>query len=92
MPCPGISEGVQTRNHRRGITYQELVDTVGHLPLRTVDGDLVAGLLGAGKDDLTVELSLQFIELAKAGEELTVVETVNVDNLRGVLGVLSRAC
>lgn len=69
--------------------HQELVNTVGHLPLRTIDGDLIAGLLGAWEDNLAVKLGLQFVELAETGKKLTVVQTVNVDNLRGVLGVLA---
>ncbi len=69
-------------------TYQKLVNTHGNLPLWTSDRDLVACLLRAGKDNLAVPLFLQFFDLLQASEKLAVVQAVNIDNLRGKLGVL----
>lgn len=39
-------------------TYQQLVSAVRHLPLGTVDLDLVASFLGAREVDLAVVLGL----------------------------------
>lgn len=62
-------------------TYQELVHTVRDLPLRPIDGHLVASLLGTGEDNLAVVLGLQLVNLAETGKQLPVVEPVDVDDL-----------
>jgi hypothetical protein len=71
--------------------YQELVDTLGNLPLRACDGNLIASLLSAGEHDLAVPLLLKALDLVEARQELAVVKAVDVDDLRGKLGVLNRA-
>ena len=70
---------------------QKLVDAMRHLPLRTVDSHLVTGLFSAGEVDLAIVLLLQTIDFGKSGNELTMVEAVDADNLRSVLRILTIA-
>jgi hypothetical protein len=70
-------------------TYQKVVHTLGNLPLRSSDGDFIAGLLGAGKHDLAVPLLLEGFDIGEASQQVTVVQTIHVDNLGRELGVLS---
>jgi hypothetical protein len=79
------NEFMLVRNHA-----QELVNAVGNLPLRAIHGHLVAGLLGAGEVDLAVVLLLELVNLRKPSNELAMVESINTDDLRGILGVLNR--
>jgi hypothetical protein len=72
----------------RGGNYQELVDTLGHKPLRTSDRDFIARLFGAWEYDFAVPCSLQFLDLRQPREQLTVIKTVDADDLGGELGVL----
>jgi len=68
--------------------YQKLVHAMRNLPLRACDGDLVARHLGAWKHDLALVLALEFVDLVEASKELAMVETINVDDLGGILGIL----
>lgn len=67
---------------------QEFVDAVGNLPLRSVDSHLITSLLSAGEVDLAVVLLLELINLRKTSKKLTVIETVDIDDLRSILGIL----
>lgn len=73
-------------------TYQELIDTQRHLPLRACDGYLITRLFGAGEHNLAVPLLLQIFKVGEAGKELAVVEAIDFDNLRGELRILFRQC
>ena len=79
---------MQRVDDSRDCNYQELIDALGHEPLRTSDGHFIAGLLSAREDDLAVPSPLQFFNLGQPGEQLAVIKTVNADNLGGELGVL----
>lgn len=68
-------------------TYQKFIQSLRNLVLRTRNGDDVAGLLSAREGNLAVPLLLKRLNLRHAGDELTVVETVNRDGLRNELGV-----
>jgi hypothetical protein len=61
---------------------------MGHIPLRSSDGNLIGCLLRAREDDLAVPLFLQRIEFAETREELTVVQAVDIDDLGSKFGVL----
>lgn len=71
-------------------TYQELIDTHRHLPLRPRNSDLVAGLFRAGEDDLAIPALLQPLDLREPGEELAMVQSVDIDILSRKLGVLTK--
>lgn len=60
---------------------QELINTMRHLPLRTIDSDFIARLFRAWEIDFAVVFLLEFIDFRKAGDKLTVVKSINVDNL-----------
>jgi hypothetical protein len=59
------------------------------LPLRTSHGNLVAGLLSAGEVDLAVVLLLKLVNLGKTRDQLSMIKSVNIDDLRGVLRILT---
>jgi hypothetical protein len=69
-------------------TYQKRVHTHGYLPLGPGNGDFVTRLLRTREDYLTVPLLLEVFNLGEADKELAMVETVDIDNLRGELRVL----
>jgi hypothetical protein len=68
--------------------YQELVDALRDLPLRTCDCDFVAGLFCAWKHNLAVPFLLQCFDLGKTSEKLPMIKTIDVDDLGGELGIL----
>jgi hypothetical protein len=80
---PGKNELMLIRNHA-----QELIDTMGDLPLRTIDSYLITGLLSAGEVNLAVVFLFQVIDLRESGNKLAMIEAVNTDNLRCVLRIL----
>ncbi len=58
------------------------------LPLRAVDLYFITSILSAGEVNLAVVLGFQIRDVTETREELTVIESINVDRLRGVLRVL----
>lgn len=68
-------------------TYQEFIDRLRDLVLGSRDGDDIASLLGTRKGNLAVPLLLQILNLGHASDELSVVQSVDDDMLRNVLGV-----
>jgi len=68
-------------------TYQEFVQGLRDLILRTRNGNDIARLLSAREGDLAVPLLLERLDLRHAGDELTVVEAVDRNRLRDELGI-----
>ncbi len=71
-------------------TYEEFISTQWYLPFGTSNRHFVARLLGAGEDDLAIPLLLEFVDLGQAGDKLTVVQSINVNDLGHEFRVLSR--
>lgn len=67
---------------------EELVDAMRHLPLRTSNSDLVTRLLSAGEIDFAVVLLLELVNLRKSSNQLTMVQPINIDDLRRIFGIL----
>lgn len=67
---------------------KKLVNAVRHLPLWTSDSDFVARLLSAREVDLAVVLLFKLINFRKTSNEFTVVQAINTNDLRSVLGIL----
>lgn len=62
-------------------TYQEFISTQRHLPLGTRDSHFIACLLGARKGNLAIPLFLQLLDFGQAGDELSVIQPIDMDNL-----------
>jgi hypothetical protein len=62
-------------------TYQELVDCQWHLVFRARDSNCVTRFLCAREGDLAVELLLELVNLVETGNELSMVQAVDVDRL-----------
>ncbi len=71
------------------VLTKKLIHAHRNPPLRAGHRDLVTRLLRAREDNLAVPLLLQFLNLGQTGKELTMVQSVDIDNLRGKLRVLS---
>jgi hypothetical protein len=60
------------------------------LILRARNGNDIAGHFGAGEIDLAVPLLLKFFDFWHSSNELTMVESIDVDILRDKFGILSQ--
>lgn len=67
---------------------KKLVNAVRHLPLWTSDSDFVARLLSARKVDLAVVLLFKLVDFRKTSNQFTMVQPINTNNLRSILGIL----
>lgn len=70
--------------------YQKFINAMRYLPLWASHSDLIASLLSAREHNLAVVLALELVDLAKTSQELTMIQAVNIDDLRSILGVLER--
>ena len=66
---------------------KQSIDRLRHLILGAGDGHHVAGKLGAREFDLAVPFLLQLVDLSHAGQQLTVIQTVDNDSLGDVFGI-----
>lgn len=67
---------------------KKFVNAVRHLPLWTSDSDFVARLLSARKVDLAVVFLFKLVNFRKTSDEFTMVQPINTNDLRSVLGIL----
>lgn len=61
-----------------------------HLPLWASHSDLIASLLSAREHNLAVVFALELVNLAETSQKLTMIQAVNIDDLRGILRVLEQ--
>ena len=72
-------------------THQKLINGLWHLELRSGNDNHIACALGAGDLDTAFPLIFEQFELTIANEKLSMVQAIDWDHFRDILGVLCDA-